>query len=100
MGNGKAALSWAGRNDLLVPHAQWHWSQKLAQRWSDDAFSGSREITGAVRRTENVAPVFGQELIVDPVHGHGDVAAPVDVSIQRPVMVDEEALLLATATPQ
>ena len=50
---------------------------------------------GAVSRTENVAPVLRQELIIYPIHGHGDVAATVHVGEQLALIVDNKTFGLS-----
>ena len=54
----------------------------------------------AVRRALDERAILGEELVLDPIHRHRDVAATVHVSVERPAVVDHEGLDLAAVAGQ
>ena len=85
---------------MTVANGQRNGFKKFPQRWAEDTLAGVRCIARAVGGAQDVAAVLGQELVVDPVHGHGNMATPVDVGAQGALMVYEKTLVLAPVAAQ
>jgi uncharacterized membrane protein len=87
-------------NHLVVVDRERHAGQEFTARWTEDAFATFRLKRSAMSCAENITPIFRQELVVDPIHGHGDVAAAVHVSEQLAFIIDHEALSLSAVDQQ
>src|SRR5216684_8968869 len=69
-------------------------------RRSRDTFAARRVVIGVVRLAHQVAPLLGEELVVDPIHRHRHVTASVDVGVEMAVVIDHEAFLVDAANRQ
>jgi hypothetical protein len=87
-------------NHVVVVDREWDTSQELSARWTEDTFPTRRLERRAMSCAENVTPVFRQELIVYPIHGHRDVTAAVHVGEQLPLIVYDKTLGLSAIDEQ
>lgn len=81
-------------NDLAVGDREWDTGQEFTAWGTEDAFATFRFKRSAMGCAENITPIFRQELVVNPIHSHGDVPAAVHVSEQPAFIIDHKALSL------
>lgn len=79
---------------------QGHPKQGFPISRSADTGTGVGLKEGPVRRTENELAVLCEELVLHPVHGHGDMATPVDEGLQIASPPDDEARVSLLAVHQ
>src|SRR5262245_52504456 len=84
------------REDRPVLDAQRHPRQRLPTGGAGDALARLGHVVGTVGGALHVLTVLGEELVLDPVESHRDVAAAVHVGVERAAHVDEERLDLLT----
>jgi len=82
------------RDDEVFVDRERYAIEEFAAGRAENTFPGFRFIRGAVGGAQDVATIFGQELIVNPVHGHWHVTAAVDIRAEVPAVVQQETLNL------
>jgi len=82
--------------DHAVDHFEWYSIKKLAAgaRWSSDAFAAVRLIVRIMGLAHEIAAVFGEELIINPIHRHRHMPAAIQVSVKLTLIVDHETFFI------
>ena len=79
------------RKNLFVPVDERNPKESFSIRRAAHTGAGVRLEERPVRRAENELAILGEELVLDPVHGHGDMAASIDEGLQIASPADDEA---------
>ena len=74
--------------------------QELPARWTKNTFPSVRLKGCTVCCAQDVASIFSQELIVDPVHRHRHMGAAVDVSEILAAIIHQETFCFPSLNRQ